>query len=122
VRQLHTALVQSFPHFLVSDLPSQVASGSTTFVHQSMSPLESVLLFCMLAHQKLTNPQYQMTAAEFSAADTARHNGQRPAIPANRTSLIQAAIQQSASTISANTISSEVTSALSDLGVAGGGL
>jgi hypothetical protein len=87
VRQLHVALIQAYPQTILAGGP---VSGS--LVKNPMSPLEQVLLFSTLVHQKLSNPQYQMTTTEYAAYYSALQSGATPPTPTDHTADMRNAI------------------------------
>lgn len=123
VRQLHSALVQSFPQFLLGDASTRLFGqpAGTPLVRTSFSPLEATLLFLMMAHQKYSNPQYQMTPTEFTTYKTALANGTTLPTVQDRTAAVNAAVNTATANTSAMTLLQQANNALGTLGVGTGG-
>ena len=94
-------MVSYFPTYLTNDLKDRVAKDrvaahKSTIVRTDMSPLETTLLFSMLVHQKLANPEYQRTNEEYRQVWKLRRAGKPVPPPENRSTAISLAIAASA--------------------------
>ncbi len=85
-----------------------------------MSPLETTLLFSMLVHQKLANPEYQRTNEEYRQVWKLRRAGKPVPPPENRSTAISLAIAASAANAGILDTLNQANTTLADLGITGG--
>ena len=121
VRKLHVAMSFLFPQFLLTGLPQRTASqGPQEVVRSNMSPLEGTLLFSMLIHQKLINPEFQLNSTEYEAAWRTRHSGKPAAKHEDRSVALAQSIRAAAKTGSLRDLLAQADDTMADLGFAGG--
>lgn len=118
VRQLHVALILGCPRFMLGGANGQ--PGTNVLVRSGLSPLEATFLFSMLVHQKLMNPQYQMTATQFTAYNNAIAQGQTPPDLQDQSAALYIAVQTVATNKGAMAVMLQLNQTMTDLGVIGG--
>jgi hypothetical protein len=118
VRQLHISLMLGYPQYILGGANGQ--PGTTLLVRTALSPMETTFLFSMLVRQKLSNPVYQMTAAQFAAYNSAIAAGQTPPALQDQSAALNAAIQSAMANVGALGVMQQLNQTMTDLGVIGG--
>jgi hypothetical protein len=122
VRRLRMRMMPIVPALFLRDLKSKDENGRAC-IREKMSPVEAVYLFARMVDQKLSNPNYQMTAEERQANWATTHGIHKPisAGPNPKTKEIFDAVTVVATTMNLRDMAASATDIISRLVAQKGG-